>query len=250
MADGGFRHLVVLREGDVVGIISMRDLIHVWRPAGARARIAERRTGGREQERRVGVDGQELVAEVDPAGDALPRPCRTRRRACPARGRRGRRPRSASSSSAPSTPRSSARSAGPTKSPSTPSTVAIASAASRPARDSIIGRHSTDASAAPRVGAVVELRARRADAARARRCVAAGPRDELRLLDGADLRHDDAVRPAVQRPPDLRRGRPATRARTSACPRSTARAACRTGRSRRSARAGDRRGSSRSPRPP
>jgi signal-transduction protein with cAMP-binding, CBS, and nucleotidyltransferase domain len=37
MAEGGFRHLVVVREGDVVGIISMRDLIHVWRPAGARA---------------------------------------------------------------------------------------------------------------------------------------------------------------------------------------------------------------------
>jgi CBS domain-containing protein len=36
MAAGGFRHLVVLRDGDVVGIISMRDLIHVWRPAGAR----------------------------------------------------------------------------------------------------------------------------------------------------------------------------------------------------------------------
>jgi CBS domain-containing protein len=37
MAEGGFRHLVVVREGDVVGILSMRDLIHVWRPAGARA---------------------------------------------------------------------------------------------------------------------------------------------------------------------------------------------------------------------
>ena len=34
MAARGFRHLVVLRDGDVVGIISMRDLIHVWRPAG------------------------------------------------------------------------------------------------------------------------------------------------------------------------------------------------------------------------
>ena len=34
MAARGFRHLVVVRDGDVVGIISMRDLIHVWRPAG------------------------------------------------------------------------------------------------------------------------------------------------------------------------------------------------------------------------
>jgi CBS domain-containing protein len=32
MARGGFRHLVVIHEGDVVGIISMRDIIHVWRP--------------------------------------------------------------------------------------------------------------------------------------------------------------------------------------------------------------------------
>ena len=33
MARGGFRHLVVLEGGEVAGIISMRDLIHVWRPA-------------------------------------------------------------------------------------------------------------------------------------------------------------------------------------------------------------------------
>jgi CBS domain-containing protein len=32
MADGGFRHLVVVESGDVQGIISMRDIIHVWRP--------------------------------------------------------------------------------------------------------------------------------------------------------------------------------------------------------------------------
>ena len=32
MAHGGFRHLVVVAEGDVAGIISMRDIIHVWRP--------------------------------------------------------------------------------------------------------------------------------------------------------------------------------------------------------------------------
>ena len=33
MARGGFRHLVVIRGGDVAGIISMRDIIHVWRPS-------------------------------------------------------------------------------------------------------------------------------------------------------------------------------------------------------------------------
>jgi CBS domain-containing protein len=33
MASGGFRHLVVVAGGDVAGIISMRDIIHVWRPS-------------------------------------------------------------------------------------------------------------------------------------------------------------------------------------------------------------------------
>jgi CBS domain-containing protein len=32
MAAGGFRHLVVVTDGDVAGIISMRDIMHVWRP--------------------------------------------------------------------------------------------------------------------------------------------------------------------------------------------------------------------------
>ena len=32
MASGGFRHLVVVSQGDIEGIISMRDIIHVWRP--------------------------------------------------------------------------------------------------------------------------------------------------------------------------------------------------------------------------
>ena len=32
MARGGFRHLVVVGDGEVQGIISMRDIIHVWRP--------------------------------------------------------------------------------------------------------------------------------------------------------------------------------------------------------------------------
>jgi CBS domain-containing protein len=32
MAEGGFRHLVVVKSGELVGIISMRDIIHVWRP--------------------------------------------------------------------------------------------------------------------------------------------------------------------------------------------------------------------------
>src|SRR6476469_513754 len=32
MAKGGFRHLVVVHDGELVGIISMRDIIQVWRP--------------------------------------------------------------------------------------------------------------------------------------------------------------------------------------------------------------------------
>ena len=32
MAKGGFRHLVVVHGGEVEGILSMRDIIHVWRP--------------------------------------------------------------------------------------------------------------------------------------------------------------------------------------------------------------------------
>jgi CBS domain-containing protein len=39
MARGGFRHLVVVSAGEVAGIISMRDLIQVWRPS---ARTAQR----------------------------------------------------------------------------------------------------------------------------------------------------------------------------------------------------------------
>ena len=32
MAKGGFRHLVVIENGELAGIISMRDIIEVWRP--------------------------------------------------------------------------------------------------------------------------------------------------------------------------------------------------------------------------
>jgi CBS domain-containing protein len=33
MAKGGFRHLVVIDHGNLVGIISMRDIMRVWRPS-------------------------------------------------------------------------------------------------------------------------------------------------------------------------------------------------------------------------
>jgi CBS domain-containing protein len=35
MIDGGFRHLVVVEGSDVVGILSMRDIVRVWCGAGA-----------------------------------------------------------------------------------------------------------------------------------------------------------------------------------------------------------------------
>ena len=38
MAKGGFRHLVVIDDGELAGIISMRDLLQVWRPGGTGAR--------------------------------------------------------------------------------------------------------------------------------------------------------------------------------------------------------------------
>ena len=33
MAKGGFRHLVVVEDGELCGIISMRDIMKVWRPS-------------------------------------------------------------------------------------------------------------------------------------------------------------------------------------------------------------------------
>ena len=33
MAKGGFRHLVVIEGGELQGIISMRDIMRVWRPS-------------------------------------------------------------------------------------------------------------------------------------------------------------------------------------------------------------------------
>jgi CBS domain-containing protein len=35
MIDGGFRHLVVVEGSDVIGILSMRDIVRVWCGAGA-----------------------------------------------------------------------------------------------------------------------------------------------------------------------------------------------------------------------
>ena len=49
MARGGFRHLVVIEEGEVLGVISVRDIMRVW----AQQRVPAGRTAseqGLEQE--------------------------------------------------------------------------------------------------------------------------------------------------------------------------------------------------------
>ena len=38
MARGGFRHLVVVSDGELGGIISMRDIMRVWRPSARPSR--------------------------------------------------------------------------------------------------------------------------------------------------------------------------------------------------------------------
>jgi CBS domain-containing protein len=35
MTEGGFRHLIVIEGGDVVGLLSMRDIVRVWSSDGA-----------------------------------------------------------------------------------------------------------------------------------------------------------------------------------------------------------------------
>jgi len=42
MIDGGFRHLVVVEGSNVIGILSMRDIVRVWCGAGANCDIPER----------------------------------------------------------------------------------------------------------------------------------------------------------------------------------------------------------------
>ena len=39
MARGGFRHLVVMQDSDVLGVISVRDIMRVWAQQGAPAAV-------------------------------------------------------------------------------------------------------------------------------------------------------------------------------------------------------------------
>jgi CBS domain-containing protein len=47
MVRGGFRHLVVVDGSDLVGILSMRDIVRVWIGAGAACDVPGAAAGGR-----------------------------------------------------------------------------------------------------------------------------------------------------------------------------------------------------------
>jgi signal-transduction protein with cAMP-binding, CBS, and nucleotidyltransferase domain len=40
MTNGNFRHLIVLEGQEVTGLLSMRDIVRCWSPAGARAGVS------------------------------------------------------------------------------------------------------------------------------------------------------------------------------------------------------------------
>jgi CBS domain-containing protein len=41
MVRGGFRHLVVVDEGETIGILSMRDIVRCWTQAGATSEVEQ-----------------------------------------------------------------------------------------------------------------------------------------------------------------------------------------------------------------
>ena len=46
MIQGGFRHLVVLEQGEVTGVVSMRDIVRCWTEDGAICEVPESATLG------------------------------------------------------------------------------------------------------------------------------------------------------------------------------------------------------------
>ena len=46
MAHGGFRHLIVVERGEVLGIISVRDIIRCWSQDGATSVMSEQESPG------------------------------------------------------------------------------------------------------------------------------------------------------------------------------------------------------------
>lgn len=59
MTEGGFRHVIVMDGSDVVGILSMRDIVRCWTAGTARPVGAERNAGAEPRvaaERNMGAD--------------------------------------------------------------------------------------------------------------------------------------------------------------------------------------------------
>ena len=46
MVKGGFRHLVVVDGGEILGVLSMRDIVRCWTEAGATAEVETARSRG------------------------------------------------------------------------------------------------------------------------------------------------------------------------------------------------------------
>jgi signal-transduction protein with cAMP-binding, CBS, and nucleotidyltransferase domain len=46
MVRGGFRHLVVVEHGDIVGILSVRDIVRLWTDDGALCEVPASASAG------------------------------------------------------------------------------------------------------------------------------------------------------------------------------------------------------------
>jgi CBS domain-containing protein len=46
MVQGGFRHLVVVEEGEIAGVLSVRDIVRVWTGDGASCDVPQRAATG------------------------------------------------------------------------------------------------------------------------------------------------------------------------------------------------------------
>ena len=60
MVRGGFRHLIVLEQGETVGILSVRDVVRCWTDDGAICPVPARRPWGEAE--RCSAGGRPLMA--------------------------------------------------------------------------------------------------------------------------------------------------------------------------------------------
>ena len=47
MVRGGFRHLIVIDEGEAAGVLSVRDIVRCWTDDGASCEVPQSPAGGR-----------------------------------------------------------------------------------------------------------------------------------------------------------------------------------------------------------